>query len=156
MLTRLHPPRVLVKSLTTIATPHHGSAFADYIFERIGPANIPRLYKALDFFGLETGAFQQLSIKYMAQNFNPQTPDVQGVKYYSYGASLRPQWTSVFRHSHNIIDRVQGENDGLVSVESSKWGVYKGTLQDVSHLDLINWTNRIRWYFLSLTGKRRR
>lgn len=27
-----------------------------------------------------------------------------------------------------------GANDGLVSVESSKWGVYKATLDNVNHL----------------------
>jgi triacylglycerol lipase len=35
-------------------------------------------------------------------------------------------------------------------------GVYRGTLDDVSHLDLINWTNRLRWYIWELTGHRRK
>jgi triacylglycerol lipase len=42
---------------------------------------MPRLYKALEFFGLETGAFSQLTRKYMRENFNPKTPDVDGVRY---------------------------------------------------------------------------
>lgn len=46
----------------------------------------------------------------------------------------------MFRQSHRIILREEGENDGLVSVDSSKWGTYKGTLKDVSHLDMINWS----------------
>lgn len=50
----------------------------------------------------------------------------------------------------------EGPNDGLVSVESSKWGEYKGTLDNVSHLDLINWTNRLRWYIWELTGGKQR
>lgn len=156
MISRLKPPVVSVLSLTTIATPHRGSAFADYIFSQIGPTNIPKLYKVLEYFGFETGAFRQLTQSYMSERFNPRTPDVEGVRYYSYGASLHPQWTSVFRQSHDIIREAEGENDGLVSVESSKWGDYKGTLQDVSHLDLINWTNKLRWYLLSLTGKDRK
>lgn len=49
----------------------------------------------------------------------------------------------------------EGPNDGLVSVTSSQWGEYKGTLDNVSHLDLINWTNRLRWWFWELTGTRR-
>lgn len=36
------------------------------------------------------------------------------------------------------------KNDGLVSVESAKWGHYLGTLDQVDHLDLINWTNKAR------------
>ena len=157
MISRLKPPDVSVLSLTTIATPHRGSAFADYIFSQIGTANIPKLYKTLEYFGLDTGAFRQLTQDYMRDKFNPRTPDVDGVRYFSYGASLRPHWTSVFRQSHGIIEEAEGENDGLVSVASSKWGTYKATLEDVSHLDLINWTNKLRWYLLlSLTGKKRK
>lgn len=156
MISRTHPPNVNVLSLTTVATPHRGSAFADYIFSRIGPTNIPKLYRALDFFGLETGAFRQLTETYMTEHFNPRTPDVDGVRYFSFGASFEPQLTSVFRASHKIIAREEGSNDGLVSVESSRWGDYKGTLKNVSHLDLINWTNRLRWYLFSLTGQKRK
>ena len=62
----------------------------------------------------------------------------------------------MFRQSHRIIQDVEGPNDGLVSVESSKWGTYKGTLVGVSHLDLINWTNRLRWMVWELTGNKRK
>ncbi|KAF2767036.1 alpha/beta-hydrolase [Teratosphaeria nubilosa] len=155
MVSQLKPPNVKVLSLTTIATPHRGSAFADYLFKRIGPLNIPKLYRALNYFGLETGAFEQLTMEYMRESFNPRTPDVEGVEYYSYGATLRPRITSVFRKSHKVIEEVEGPNDGLVSVASAHWGTYRGTLDDVSHLDLINWTNRLRWYFWEMTGHRR-
>ena len=156
MISRMKPPNVSVLSLTTIATPHRGSAFADYIFNQIGPSNLPKVYKALDYFGFASGAFRQLTQQYMAEKFNPRTPDVEGVRYYSYGASLNPRFSSVFRQSHAVVKKVEGDNDGLVSVESSQWGSYKGTLSDVSHLDLINWTNKLRWYLLySLTGKKR-
>jgi triacylglycerol lipase len=69
---------------------------------------------------------------------------------------VEPSLLSMFRQSHAIIQRVEGPNDGLVSVESSKWGTYKGTLVDVSHLDLINWTNRLRWMIWELTGNKRK
>ncbi|KXT05604.1 hypothetical protein AC578_5619 [Pseudocercospora eumusae] len=140
---------------TWFATPHRGSSFADYMFKQIGMTNVPKLYKVLEFFGMETGAFRQLTREYMANNYNPRTPDVEGVKYYSYGAAFQPHLTSVFRKSHSVIEPIEGANDGLVSVESSHWGTYKGTLNHVSHLDLINWTNRLRWYFWELTGKKR-
>lgn len=156
MVSRLKPPNVKVLSLTTVATPHRGSSFADYMFKQIGMTNIPKLYKVLEFFGMETGAFRQLTREYMANNYNPRTPDVEGVKYYSYGAAFQPHLTSVFRKSHSVIESIEGPNDGLVSVESSHWGTYKGTLNHVSHLDLINWTNRLRWYFWELTGKKRK
>ncbi|RDI86117.1 T-complex protein 1 subunit gamma [Venturia inaequalis] len=153
MISQLKPENVKVLSLTTIATPHRGSAFADHIFERIGPIYTPKMYKILEKFGLETGAFTQLTRKYMAENFNPKTPDLEGVKYYSYGASLEPTRWSVFWLSHRIMNEIGDKpNDGLVSVPSSQWGTYKGTLIGVSHLDLINWTNRLKWLFWSLTG----
>lgn len=44
----------------------------------------------------------------------------------------------------------------LLSVPSSQWGTYKGTLIGVSHLDLINWTNRLKWLFWSLTGTKQK
>ncbi|KAG9890766.1 alpha/beta-hydrolase, partial [Aureobasidium melanogenum] len=117
--------------------------------------NIPKLYKMLEFFGFETGAFSQLTQKYMRENFNPKTPDREGIAYYSYGATVYPRFWSMFRQSHRIIQRLEGDNDGLVSVQSSKWGTYKGTLKDVSHLDMINWTNRLRWFLWELTGNKR-
>lgn len=72
---------------------------------------------------------------------------------------MKPALWSAFRQSHRIIEREEGPNDGLVSVKSSRWGGihgYKGTLIGVSHLDLINWTNRIRWLLWELTGHRRK
>ena len=142
MISRLKPPNVRVLSLTTIATPHRGSAFADYLFAQLGRTNTRNVYAALEFFGVETGAFRQLTPTYMSEKFNPRTPDVEGVKYYSYGATMQPHFWSMFRQSHRIVEEAEGPNDGLVSVESSQWGEYKGTLNHVSHLDLINWTNR--------------
>ncbi|KAF2140006.1 uncharacterized protein K452DRAFT_299970 [Aplosporella prunicola CBS 121167] len=155
MISQLKPKNVDVKSLTTIASPHRGSAFADFMMDQIGPNNLPRAYRALEFFGFETGAFSQLTRKYMQEEFNPKTPDREGVRYYSYGASLEPTYWSVFRPSHDIIKVLEEEqNDGLVSVPSSKWGTYKGTLMGVSHLDLINWTSRIKWLLFRIIGNK--
>ena len=155
MISRLKPPNVEVLSLTTVATPHRGSAFADYVFDRIGPDRLPKIYRGLKLFRLETGAFDQLTRKYMLKTFNPATPDLPGVKYFSYGASATPAPWSAFRQPHRIVYEAEGPNDGLVSVESSQWGNYKGTLIDVSHLDLINWTNRLRWLVWQMIGNRR-
>jgi triacylglycerol lipase len=156
MISRLHLCNVEVVSLTTIATPHRGSAFADFCFQVIGPGHLPSIYRVFDRLGISAGAFSQLTRKYMQGDFNPNTPNVPGVRYFSYGATLDPRLFSVFRRSHRIVQREEGANDGLVSVESSKWGTYKGTLVDVSHLDLINWTNRLRWWFWSVGGYKRK
>ncbi|CAN8105808.1 unnamed protein product [Discula destructiva] len=139
---------VNVRALVTIATPHHGSAYADYLLAQIGPRRLPRLYRAWTATtGLGTGAFDQLTRQYMTQHFNPATQDDPATEYFSYGAALvrRPPLLSPFRGSHKVILREEGPNDGLVSVDSARWGSYKGTLEGVNHLDLINWTNRLRW-----------
>lgn len=88
----------------------------------------------------------------MAEEFNPQTRDRDGVRYYSYGASFTPGIFSMFRQTHKVVEREEGENDGLVSVQSAKWGTYKGTLVGVSHLDLINWTNRLKFLVGRVAG----
>lgn len=72
---------------------------------------------------------------------------------------MRPSFWSVFRMSHRILAAAEGPNDGLVSVASSQWGGetgYKGTLAGVSHLDLINWGNRLKWLAGEITGNRRK
>jgi triacylglycerol lipase len=148
MISRLQPTGVKVKSLITVATPHHGSPFADYLIDGIGPNYLPRLYHLWErTTGWEPTAFAQLTTKYMAEEFNLTTPDDPTVRYFSYGATVRhkPPLLSPFRHSHHVIEEREGPNDGLVSVESSKWGTYKGTLLGVNHLDLINWSNRLRF-----------
>lgn len=53
MISRLQPDNVKVLSLTTIASPHRGSAFADYVFQEIGEANLPRIYKVFQLLGME-------------------------------------------------------------------------------------------------------
>lgn len=72
---------------------------------------------------------------------------------------MQPSVFSIFRLTHRILKESEGYNDGLVSVASSRWGGeqgYKGTLVGVSHLDLINWSNRLKWLAGEITGNRRR
>ncbi|EFR03053.1 hypothetical protein MGYG_06051 [Nannizzia gypsea CBS 118893] len=150
MISKLLPTTFEVVSLTTIATPHRDNSLL-VIEERISQA-----YFLLGCLGLENGAFKQLTRKYLAQTFNPDVVNVDNVKYYSYGAALSPDTWSVFSQSRRILDNEEGPNDGLVSVTSSKWGCYKGTLVGVSHIDLINWTNRLKWFAAELTGNKKK
>jgi triacylglycerol lipase len=156
MISRLQPDNVKVLSLTTIASPHRGSYFADYLLEEIGPNVLPKIYNFLNAHGVSTGAFSQLTQKYMQEEFNPKTPDADGTRYFSYGATFDPGLLSPFRHSHGIVQKNEGPNDGLVSTQSAQWGTYKGTLINVSHLDLINWTNRLRFWAWKLIGVERK
>lgn len=147
LISKIQPQEYTIRSLTTIATPHRGSSAADIILREIGPDYLPRLYAILARMKISTGAFSQLTRRYVCEEFNPVMLDHESVRYFSYGASCKPHIFSVFRLSHDIMNEIEGPNDGLVSVKSSKWGgkdSYKGTLIGVTHLDLINWTNRIK------------
>ena len=147
LISNLKPWDLEIKSLTTIATPHRGSSFADFLFREIGDLNVPKVYKLLARLNLESGAFSQLTTKYMRETFNPANLDDPSVRYFSYGAQFRPSLWSIFRFSHEMIEVIEGPNDGLVSVASSKWDEkgYRGTLDGVSHLDLINWYVPALW-----------
>ena len=144
LISTLKPQDIEIKSLTTIATPHRGSSAADIVFREIGSEHLPAIYKILNRMKIESGAFSQLTRKYVAEDFNSVNADDPNVRYFSYGAAAKPSIFSVFRLSHDLVEVLEGPNDGLVSVASSKWGDYKGTLIGVTHLDLINWTNRLK------------
>ena len=150
--------RLRVASLTTISTPHRGSPFADYVLHQSsGIMYLPRLYAVLERAGLGTQAFSQLTTQYMRDEFNPHTTDDPSVRYFSYGAVMgTPPLLSPFRVPKRILDRAEGMNDGLVSVESSRWGTYQGTLVGVNHMDLINWPNKVRWMMKGWMGVKRR
>ena len=68
--------------------------------------------------------------------FNSEILDREDVKYYSWGASFEPGLLDTFRWPHTVILAKDGPNDGLVSVNSARWGEYRGTLMGVNHLDL--------------------
>jgi triacylglycerol lipase len=80
MISRLKPKDFKVLSLTTIATPHRGSAVADYVLGQIGDDRLTQLYYLLEKIQIESGAFSQLTREYMEKTFNPSTPDLGDVR----------------------------------------------------------------------------
>ncbi|KAF9457354.1 Alpha/Beta hydrolase protein [Collybia nuda] len=144
-----------VLSITTIATPHRGSAFADHFLSTVGRTRMPSVLSLLDLLpngGGDGKAFECLTIESMSK-FNEETPDVDGVNYFSWGAVYDPGLIDTWKWPHSIILEKEGPNDGLVSVESSKWGTYLGTLQHVNHLDLVGWINTARYKWAEIMGK---
>lgn len=80
---------------------------ADYVLDQIGGLSIslkkqvftiktyeyqadrlPQIYYTLNRMKVETGAFSQLTRKYMSETFNPNTPDVDDVRCVSEVPSL--------------------------------------------------------------------
>ena len=157
MISKIHPKEFEVASLTTIASPHRGSSLADTILnDHLGISSTARIRGLLDYLDIQSGAFPDLTQEYMESHFNKEVIDDPSVHYYSFGAAFEPHLTSIFRNSHGIIMSKEGPNDGMVSVSSSVWGAYQGTLTNVNHLDLINWTNQFRaWVRENIFGKKR-
>ncbi|CAO1625606.1 unnamed protein product [Parajaminaea phylloscopi] len=142
-----------VRSVTTIATPHKGSPFASYLlYDVIGRERLPSLLNLVQRVGIPGGgeAFDCLTTESM-RAFNERVLDVPGVRYTSWGAAFKPGLFNEFRFPHGIIWEKEGHNDGLVSIESAKWGEYKGTFKG-THIDLIGWGNAIQTQWASLTG----
>jgi triacylglycerol lipase len=112
-----------VLSITTIATPHRGSTFADHFLATVGPARMPSVLSLLDLLpngGGDGKAFECLTIESM-RKFNAETPDDPGVRYFSWGATYEPGLIDTWKWPHSVVLEHEGENDGLVSVTSSKW-----------------------------------
>ena len=123
-----------VRSLTTICTPHYGSTFADWCYR--SASRLPELEAALRRFGLDNNAVKNLTIDYCTNVFNKNIPDDPSVRYFSFGASTQvPTW-SVLWFAYEMIRRTEGDNDGMVSVQSSRWGTYVDTLE-ASHWDVV-------------------
>lgn len=143
LISRIPNKNFEVVSLTTVSTPHRGSEMADFL---VGLAS--DMQKGLpteSTVKLLPPAIYELTTSSMKE-FNRVTPNSKDVAYFSYGASCQPKWFNLFYASWHLMFSLSGgePNDGLVTVRSSKWGNYMGTLQNTDHLDVINWKNRLQ------------
>ncbi|KAF9896732.1 hypothetical protein BX616_006861 [Lobosporangium transversale] len=96
----------------------------------------PLLNRLIPF--LDTPAYANLTTTYCNEVFNPNTPDDPRVSYFSYGAAVPqiPLWQPL-GFPWEVIKAKEGENDGLVSLKSAKWGQYVETVE-ADHWDLNN------------------
>lgn len=125
-----------VASLTTLGTPHRGTTFADWGTQRLGPAIRP----FLQLFDIPSQAFDDLT-RASCLRFNEATPNDPRVRYFSIAGRFQPDLlTMEWLLPYNIIADVEGPNDGLVSVDSARWGEWCD-LWEANHADLINWPN---------------
>ncbi|EJF66902.1 alpha/beta-hydrolase [Dichomitus squalens LYAD-421 SS1] len=144
-----------VLSVTTISSPHRGSAFADHFLETVGKERMPSVLALLELLpngGGDGKAFEFLTAENM-RRFNESTPDVPGVHYFSWGAVYEPGLIDTWKWPHSVVYEKEGPNDGLVSLQSAKWGTYLGTLEGVNHLDLVGWINTARYKWAEIMGR---
>lgn len=124
-----------VEALITIATPHRGSPYADWVFENLGTK-----LRGIDLvrkLRIDLCALADLRVSAM-QTFNEMTPDVGTVSYYSIATFQTPSRIApFFLIPHKVVFAREGENDGVVSVKSAIWGTHLDTWQ-TDHLHAVN------------------
>jgi triacylglycerol lipase len=126
-----------VLSLTTVGTPHRGTAFADWGVRRLARLLCPLLRAA----GVPDEAFFDLTTD-ACRRFNEDVPDAPGVRYAAVaGVCERPWIGPEWAVPYHIVGRAEGPNDGVVSVASATWGE-RTAVWDGDHLNLVNWPNR--------------
>src|SRR5262249_29382218 len=136
MISRLGmAPRVL--SLTTIGTPHRGSPFADW-----GIRYLERLLRPIfDLCDIPKQAFFDLTTT-GCRRFNEEVPDAPGVRYFSVAGRHEEGWRNLrWRLISHIVSTAEGENDGVVSLTSAKYGEDCELWDADDHMALVNWPN---------------
>jgi len=158
LTTHLDPEHRIV-SVTTMATPHHGSQTVDVISGLLESSLIADdiLEAMADIYASWVGLtsdqelLEQLASMTTAGSdaFNAETPNRPDVVYSSWaGITCNPldlicsfsrDGETVFAPlitSHLTLQLLEGDNDGLVSEDSAKWGTYMGSV-NADHLDEV-------------------
>ncbi|MFP4476721.1 MAG: lipase family alpha/beta hydrolase [Desulfatibacillaceae bacterium] len=146
-----------VASHTSIAGPHRGSSVADVIMYGLPGWMQGIVGDSLDFiYGFVFGDTSPDTISngwdlvtdYMKDTFNPNTPNMPGIYYQSWAGKIKTMAIDArnwyFVATWPILLHYEGANDGLVSVNSAKWGNFRGT-EDASwysagcdHLNIVD------------------
>ena len=165
---KLVPANQVVASFTSIGGVHLGTPIADIITGIIPRKLQPKFARGIDrlakkiFHDKEPHSWEagkELGAQYMQEVFNKECPIVNdsnggikdGIYYQSYATRMRigaflslcPA-DRILLIPWIILKKMQGENDGLVSVESAKFGKFRGIKSGiffgpgVGHLSQIN------------------
>lgn len=144
-----------VASLTTLCSPHRGSAVADVILNVVPDSGHWLVGSILDMvYRFVTGDDNPNSLQngynlvrsYMINTFNPSTPNISGVYYQSWATKIYTITADmVLEGTWLLLLFYEGANDGLVSVNSAQWGNFRGTWTGswynaggVSHINAVN------------------
>jgi triacylglycerol lipase len=124
----------LILSLTTIGTPHLGSALAD--FAKIGFGRVYRLFKALH---IDHSGFLDITRR-TARSFHRSHPAPKSIPCFSIAGHPDPEDVCLpLRRPHAILDEAEGPNDGVVSVESALAFGEPLPVWRVDHLRQVGW-----------------
>ena len=147
----------VVSVVLTVASPHRGTYLTDVALGLAPGAAEQWVGALLNFVGAVTAqqksdaiaSFYSLSEEHMQDEFNPQNPDDPRVKYISYTgrtcdglAYLNPEnncqdlCDPLIAWAYRMLKDTRGDNDGLVTLESAKWGEYRGEMI-ADHIDEV-------------------
>lgn len=139
-----------IASITTIGTPHRGSKTIDRLLKAPDSLFNIAAFAVDNWIGLigDTkpdfiAVCRDFSTAW-AEEFNRENPDVPGVWYQSYAGVMRSPLSDIHLSTANgIVKLIEGENDGLVTVASARWGekftlLMGRTGRGVSHYDEID------------------
>ncbi len=161
-----------IASLTTINTPHKGCLFADYLLTKLSDdikQNVANTYNSTlkklgeanpDFLA----AVNDLTASYCSE-LDAQMPTPEGVYCQSVGSVLIKSGNGKFplNFSYHLVKHFSGDNDGLVSEESFRWGENYTLLKPtenrgISHGDMIDLNREningfdVREFFVNLVA----
>ena len=132
-----------VASLTTVSTPHEGSPFADW-----GTDNLPHVIPVAQKLGLSLNGLRDLRTdKCRRFNNDPEVIEFENaceskIKFQTF-AGVQKFWGvfDALKLSFYIIEKEEGDNDGLVSLKSAKWRehYFKGVIENADHLNELGW-----------------
>lgn len=151
-----------IASITMIGTPHRGSkTFTKFL-------RAPRVLFSIAAFAVNNWirlvgdrkpdfrrVCEEFAVSHMEQ-FNAENPDVPGVFYQSVAGVMKRPFSDINLSTANfVLNRIEGPNDGMVSLESAAWGerciqLHGNTRRGISHLDEIDFR---RAAFSKKTGK---
>ena len=139
-----------IASITTIDTPHHGSKSVDFLMKtpkplvkaaafgtdfwmRILGDKHPASYECFELFKTDT-----------ARQFNNENPAPDNVYCQSYAFKCEGAFSDpFFCITYPVIRRFDGDNDGMVSVDSATWANFRGvhtspSRRGISHADVVD------------------
>lgn len=141
-----------VASLTTINSPHRGCRFADHLIGK-SPALLKKIISkaynsTLKRLGDQNPDFLSAVTDLTAARckiLNENCPDVPGIFYQSYGSYANHSISGRFplNLSFLIVRFFEDKNDGLVSVDSMKWGekftlIEPKGIRGITHGDVVD------------------
>lgn len=164
-----------VASLTTVNTPHKGCLFAEYLLNACKPrvkSFIERVYNKVFYAIGDDSPDFMAAVKCLTnsycERFNEEIEDSPGVMYQSVGSRATNRRSGHFplNFSYPVVKKYDGDNDGLVALDSMPWGesftpLYPEGRRGITHADMID-LNRIdirgfdvREFYVQLVAKLR-